>query len=351
MSAPKGTAADAFRAAVDREGIAVEFGRSAADSVALTDRVVLPLETAKRLVLALNEPLARHAAKLRAGEDLRGHIPVNAPADQAGQSAALLLAQVAELGVPYQYERSFRMAPGALLANRFLLSVETPDLGENAAARALAICERLGMPAGLRAQAEARFAMAKCLHFGFEAGPGSILCKFYLEREVTAAERSAPALQHLAFKWDLLGKGAVVTEYWWHPAPRLADLEARLAQIYRGGQPADSLAIARGVIELAASRAPVEQLQYLEVQEPDNGRRSFDLNLYPAALPLRELQPLLHRMRNRYGVRPGQFQALYDQVRDKTLGHLSGGVHRDGQDFFNVYYGAVGFPRFHRGFA
>ena len=28
------------------------------------------------------------------------------------------------------------------------------------------------------------------------------------------------------------------------------------------------------------------------------------------------------------------------------LGHLAGGVHRDGRDFFNVYYGATGLPRF-----
>lgn len=347
----KGISADAFRAAVEREGIAVEFGRAGESSVALSHRVVLPIETAKRLVLALNDPLARHAGKLRAGEDLRGHIPVNAPPDQGGQTAALLLGLVAELGVPYQYERSFRMSQGALLANRFLLTLDTADLGSDARGRSLAICERLGMPAELRRQAEERFAMARCVHFGFEGGADSIVCKFYLERAVPAAERGAPALLHLAFKWDLLRKTQVLTEYWWHPASRLEDIEARLAQVYRGGEPAASHAIAKAVLELAASRAPVEKLQYLEVQEPDNGRRSFDLNVYDAGLQLRDLQPLLHRMRERYRVRPGQFQALYDQVRDKTLGHLSGGVHRGGEDFFNVYYGVVGLPRFHRGFA
>ncbi len=36
---------------------------------------------------------------------------------------------------------------------------------------------------------------------------------------------------------------------------------------------------------------------------------------------------------------PDSFQALYDQVRSQRLGHLAGGVHRDGASFATVYYG------------
>ena len=45
-------------------------------------------------------------------------------------------------------------------------------------------------------------------------------------------------------------------------------------------------------------------------------------------------------------LRPGQFQALYDQINALPLGHLAGGIHRDNLDFFNVYYGAVGLPHY-----
>jgi hypothetical protein len=31
---------------------------------------------------------------------------------------------------------------------------------------------------------------------------------------------------------------------------------------------------------------------------------------------------------------------LLDQVRTRTLGHVSAGVHRDGRAFFTVYHGA-----------
>jgi hypothetical protein len=44
-------------------------------------------------------------------------------------------------------------------------------------------------------------------------------------------------------------------------------------------------------------------------------------------------------MRRRFGVGPGQFQALYDQIKERKFGHLAGGLHRNGKDFFNVYYG------------
>ena len=353
----KGTAADAFRAVLEGERIAVEFGRAAAQpeggsTIALSDRVSLPVETAKRLVLALNEPLARLSRVQPSGDPARGETPVNAPPDPAGQAAALLLQLVGELGVPHQHERSFRVAAGALLANRFLLTLDARDIPGDPLARTLAICDRLQMPAALRAEAQRRFAMARCVHFGFEAGPGSVVCKLYLEREVPAEEAAharaghGSVLLHLAFKWDQLSGQQVTTQYLWYPATRVEDIEARLAQVYRGGEPAASLEIARAALALAAGRASAETLQYLEVQEPDNGRRSFDLNVYAANLAVKDAQPLLARMRDRFGLRPGEFQALYDQIKGRALGHLAGGVHRDGKDFFNVYYGVTGLPHF-----
>jgi hypothetical protein len=33
------------------------------------------------------------------------------------------------------------------------------------------------------------------------------------------------------------------------------------------------------------------------------------------------------------------WQPVLESDSDETLGHLSGGIHRNGEDFFNVYYG------------
>ena len=52
----------------------------------------------------------------------------------------------------------------------------------------------------------------------------------------------------------------------------------------------------------------------------------------------------LRGMRSHFGIRPGRFQIWYDQVAALSLGHLAGGIHRNGEDFFNLYYGAATLP-------
>jgi tryptophan halogenase len=195
--------------------------------------------------------------------------------------------------------------------------------------------------------------MAKCIHFGFESDDEAIVCKLYLERAVSSAEverarrDGQPALLHLALKWDPVGGTAVTTRYCWRPALSAAEIEDRLAHVYRDGPPA-SLALAKAVLQLTKGRVAAEQLQYLEVEEAENARRSFDLNLYNARLQVSDMQHLLHRMREHFNVRPARLQALYDQIKGKALGHLAGGVHRNGEDFFNIYYGVVGLPYFNQ---
>jgi len=364
--------ANAFRGKLEDDELVVEFGHSAPEAspaagskVSLALRVVMPLATAQRLVSRLQEALQasrrpldqdQAAAPPRAAMPLsvRGQTPVNAPPDPAGEQAALLLRLVADLGAPYQYERSFRLSDAGLQANRYLLTLDVRDIAADPRLRVLEICRRMGMPAAARAEAEARLDTARCVHFGFEGDGdgGGIVCKLYLERAVPAqeAERaralSEPVLRHLAFKWPVLGGAGVVTRYLWHPSLSAAEVEGRLAHVYQTAQAQTSLAIAIELLRLAAGKVPAERLQYLEVHEDDNPRRSFDLNVYDAELQVRDLQPLLHRMRERFDIRPGQFQALYDQIKGRVLGHVAGGIHRNAREFFNVYYGVAGFPKF-----
>ena len=362
--------ADAFR--LNREGdeVLLDLGRldgvpvpEGPVRIRITDRVALPLEAARRLLLWLDEAVAPHAARMRA-EQIKGlapaaaaaavrpdHVPQRPRHDPSGERAAQLLQAVGAWGVPHQYERSLRMTRGSLQANRFLLTVNVRDIPGEAAAAVLAVCDQFAMPAGLRSAAAAHFGMAKCVHFGFEGEPDSIVCKLYLEGTVTAEQAGRarsdglPALLHLAFKWDLVKGGGVTSRYLWHPFLSAAEIGQRLDRIYRDG-PAASVGVARAVLQAATERVAAERMQYLEVEEEETARRSFDLNLYNANMHVRDLQGVLLRLREQYGIRPGQFQALYDQIKGMVLGHLAGGVHRDGRDFFNVYYGATGLPKF-----
>jgi len=358
--------ANAFRLAVREDELTIEFGQGTGSGpVRLSDAVTLSPQTAQRLLHGLREALQRRApvamepeatADSLAGPVGLGTMPVNLPVDPAASAADRLLTQLRSLGVPYAYERSFRLARGSLQANRFLASLNLVDLGEGGFERAMAVAQAMAMPAeaqqAAREAALASTEVAHCLHFGFEAGDGGMMCKLYLERQVNPAEiaaaraAGAAVLLHLAFKWNIDTGAHVVTRYDWYPGLGAEGIAARLRSLYGKTTHAESLQISLEALQTAAERVDAETLQYLEVREPDNGRMSFDLNLYDAGLQVRDLLPLLLRMRDLHGVRPGQFQALIDQIRNRALGHLAGGVHRDGRDFFNVYYGVTGFPQF-----
>jgi tryptophan halogenase len=374
MDQPQPMLADAFKLSVEDGNVVIEFGHGAGlgpagqPNVAVTERIVLPAAIAQRLMLQLDDALKPHAAGLLTAQARAlppgqaavaarpGPAPTRPPADESGTHAAQLIRLVGELGVPHQYERSFRIARASLQANRFLLTFNTRDVIGDPSERVLAICDRMGMPAPARQAAEAAFGMADCLHLGFEGDAASIVCKLYLERSVpaqearTAREANQSVLLHLAFKWDLLRGESVTTRYRWFPGLSAAAIEDRFASIY-GTAAEPSRAIATAMLREAASRVDIEQMQYLEVEEAENDRHSFDLNLYNAHLRVGDVQPLLYRMRDHFGVRPGQFQALYDQVKGLALGHLAGGVHRNGAEFFNLYYGVVALPHFSDRFA
>jgi tryptophan halogenase len=335
--------ADAFRASLAQGEIRLQFGANAADQVALARDIALPPATAQRLLSRLREALReseRRAVAVPAEVVARmGTTLLNAPPQDAGALAARVFESVDALGVPYRHERSLRLAPGRLQANRVLVSLDRARLGEGAAPRIAQICAQLGMPPGPLAQVEARVAESRGVHFGFESDGERGLYKAYFERLAAGAEAAAgaPTLLHLAYKWDPAApQRCVTTRYVWHPGLAAAALRERMAGIYGPGAPLEA---ALALLGLAAARVDAARLQFLEVEEDGNARRSFDLNVYDAGLAVRDFQAPLARLREHFGVRPGQFQALYDQIRNRPLGHLAGGVHRDGEAFATVYYG------------
>lgn len=77
---------------------------------------------------------------------------------------------------------------------------------------------------------------------------------------------------------------------------------------------------------------------YLEVSEDNNPRASFDLNLHEAGIRIGEVGALLVQARDRYAIPAGEFDSLYGRVSAHRLGHLAGGISREGSDFLTLYY-------------
>ena len=343
---------DAIR--LSRSGLAIllETGITYAGSIQTRDRLVLDEQTVHRLLISLDEALLPHAAALR-NQALKALSPVEAAIAAAVNrpvaapppgGANRLLALIEAEGLTYLTERSLRMTAGQMYNQRLLVSLNRTAAGGTPWAAVAAICTALGMPAPLLAQAAAMFDAPNFVHFGAEIGEaGRETYKLYFERAISpeqseqAAAVAAPVVLYDALKWDGPGAGGVATRYLWYPGLQQAEMEARLAAIYATADAEG--AIIRRILRKAIARTDIANIRYIEVEEPGTARRSFDLNLYAAKFSVRAIQSDLQALCDRQQVSSTLFQSQYDAIHADSLGHVAGGVHRNGASFFTLYYG------------
>jgi len=259
-------------------------------------------------------------------------------AERAGRLLAWLLTQRLE-----GYEKSFKMSAQTLLQNRYLAGLPVDRLPP---ARLLEICRELGMPDEFMARLQHDLPGADTIHFGFEEGTRSGIFKIYLEYwqrwNEARARGDESILLHQAFKWDALDSSKrTVASYTCFPRLSREQVMQKIAGIYSGDTAHASYGFAKDLVGLAATRTN-NQLMYLEVSEEDNPRASFDLNFHAADLKLHDIQPQVMEMSRHYSIPPAQLACLWGGVATKTLGHLSGGLSRDGQDFLTIYYDPLG---------
>ena len=329
----------------------------------LSDRIVMSPFTAKRLVILLNDFIRTYEAKyglLEKGgspSTVKSAPPAVRPevsdhsTEILPEKAGLLFQLVKNLNLEVGYERSFKVSEKTLLENRFLLGFNKSSIKQDPHGRILQICESMEMPDSFMEDFSEKLSEANYVHFGFEENERTCIYKVYLEfydkiqEEIkNQPNESEDFLLHLGFKWDVSDNTKhALTRYTWYRSLAVEDILLRLANILDPQKYRNPLEIATGILSTASSRIPHHDILYLEVSEENNPRRSFDINMYRAALELRELHPLLSKMCQHYSISSETFHALYDQVKTKIFGHLSGGIDREGKDFLTVYYGVEGY--------
>jgi len=340
--------ANVARLSAGQEEVILQFGiRQSSDTsereaeVRSIACIILNPFAAKRLALLLDNALQDYEAKYGAFETEPRQ------STEKGENADLLFQLVKELDVQIGIERSFKLTKRSIFSNRFLLGTSKKAIGENIHERIRDICVRMDMPEDFLVKLDGKLSDADYIHFGLEEQESACVYKVYLEfyekieKEIKARPKASDHfLMHRGFKWVASDNTRqAITDYTWYPSLSVERIMKKLSKILDPNQQGTVIKLVKDLLGLAVRRVHHNDILYLEVTEEGNPRKSFDINIYRANLQLCELYPFLLEMCRYFSIDKGRFHALYESIRHRTFGHLSGGIDREGMNFFTVYYG------------
>lgn len=252
-----------------------------------------------------------------------------------------LLQRINALGISYGREDSFKLTHRQLFVDRVLIGI---DIALMPATTLFDIAYGLGMPAECQSLLDAYLPQANLVLFGIEDRPEGSVCKVYLEfweqvrREVIRTGELKPRLLHLGVKWQTTRPGRYeVARYSCFPRLSAANAMRRMAGLYPPGSPDNTSEAALAIVRRSLQRSPGASLLYLEVNESDNLRRSFDINLYKTGLRVADAAPELRLAARQFDIAADALERQLQRLGPCLLGHLSGGTDRHGAEFLSVY--------------
>jgi hypothetical protein len=266
-----------------------------------------------------------------------------------GPALALLPFTVLEtLGLKARYERSFKLSPGSLLAQRYLLGVPVSSQSRGLMVEA---ARRMGMPAAAQTRFERALEGASTALYGCEAGPDGVVLKAYaeyrarLERSLAAARSTgatpSPVEMFVGFKWRGDAQPALraaQTHYTGHPALGATDVLSAVNARLSGERNAAVRRAVQAVLGQAFGARQARSPLWLDVGEVEAPTRAFDLNLYDAELSVDDVAAALTDLASAFGIAPALWQRLLRAAGPGMLGHVSAGQSRQATPYLTVYF-------------
>lgn len=323
-----------------------------------TVRIVMNPYTARQLSMALNAVVRKYetafgpiAEKPSAQSLQRGTQPsFRLPpfkSEKARERVGFLFQLLKNLDLTVGLERSFKVSEKTLLPNRFLLGFLPGSIRPNPYEKIMDVCKRMRMPEKFLDALEQKLPEATMVGLGIEEDEGACVVKAYVEFKKAyeealkkGAKKSDSYVSHWGYKWDAEDntKGALA-RYTCFPALTAGEILERISgNFYRAGEKNPS-EIIKEIVERGSRKVGPNKFLYLEANEENNPRSSFDINLYGANLRLEELHPFFLEMCRHFSIPTEQFRNLYEPVKTRTFGHLAGGLDRKGRYFLTVYFG------------
>ncbi len=239
----------------------------------------------------------------------------------AFQSAILPFAIVEEFDLPCAYERSIKITPHGLLANRYLISIDADLLDLD---RVQAICERLQMPTAAWRSLAHRYSRASQFMMGFEERLPNSITKIYLETR--GAGRPA-VLSHVGWKWSSNTHSTFHTTLYRRIEPRQClDLLTSLSN--------SGAAVSLPWLNHVLSQSHVHSAPLVCLFVLENGRcRGLDVNLYSMNCVVESLAEHLEQIVSEFGLSSTEFDHLMSLSGPMQLGHISAGP-----GYVTIYY-------------
>lgn len=255
-----------------------------------------------------------------------------------------MLEQVDKLGGSYRVERSFRLLPGRLLCNRFIVTIPLNHHLKGAAQAALEVFKTLSMPEEHYTFCEKKLSRAAKIHLGFEEDGNNSLLKAYLEFPYDhAAGVSKPWQLLLGFKWAPHNPGhCVVSSYMGLPVYTPGEVHAMTESFFADKRLSGVRGIVTAILMACDRRMGNLRMWYLDVTEEGNPRRSFDVKTYRARLNMIDLMPFFPDLFWFYQIPYSEYESYFDTIKNHKFGHLSCGIGRNGDFFMAIYHEAPG---------
>lgn len=170
-------------------------------------------------------------------------------------------------------------------------------------------------------------------------------CNFYLEfwDKVCQTVRSPnyrdeALLMYLGYKLKT-NKNTIVDNYYCQPLITPTEITNRIGQLYTSPEDQTLLnLIQKLILEASTMISNRDSFIYLEVENENSGRRSFDVNLYKADLDFNRTNDPISQILKEFELAPDSLERLDEQNTLGPLGHISGGINYKGEPFLSIYF-------------